>query len=157
MLLNHKQIKELLKIGSIEIDPFDEEMQLHPSSIDIRASDRFYRYPKELEPELQILDPKNPYLNLLEKDYISDRGIIIEPSKFFLVESLEYIKLPENLAPFLQPKFRLARMGLQLINAGWLEHGFEGNLTFCLYNANDYPVRLFAQMAVAQIFLTKTD
>ncbi|NPA58136.1 MAG: dCTP deaminase [Aquificae bacterium] len=157
MLLNSKQIKELLKIGSIEIEPFDEELQLQPSSIDLRTSDRFYRYPRELEPELQILDPKNPYLNIMEKDYISDRGIVVEPKRFFVVDALEYINLPENIAPFLQPKFRLARMGLELVNTGWLEHGFEGNITFCIYNANEYPVRLFAGMSIAQIFLTKSE
>ncbi|SNZ03010.1 dCTP deaminase [Persephonella hydrogeniphila] len=157
MILKYQQIKELIRIGSIKIDPFDEELQLQPSSIDLRTSDRFYRYPKEIEPELQILDPKNPYLNILEKDFISEQGIVIEPAKFLIIETLEYISVPENITVFLQPKFRLARMGLSLINAGWLEHGYEGNITLCLQNVNDFPVRIFKNMPVVHIFLSKTE
>jgi len=155
LILRYEQIKELIKIGSIEINPFDEELQLQPSSIDLRVSDRFYRYPKELEPELQILDPKNPYLNILERDFISDKGIVIEPQKFLIVETLEYISVPENIAVFLQPKFRLAKMGLSLINTGWLEHGYEGNITLCLQNINDFPIRIFKGMPLVHIFLSK--
>ncbi|WP_457639000.1 dCTP deaminase [Persephonella sp.] len=157
MILRQEQIKQLIKIGSIEITPFDEELQLQPSSVDIRTSERWYRYPKELEPELQILDPKNPYMNILEREYISDSGIVVEPKSFILVDSYEYIKVPENIAVHLQQKFRLVKMGLQLINGGWLEHGFEGTVTLCLYNTNEFPVRLFKHMPVAQLFFAKSD
>ena len=156
MVLRAQQIKELIDIGSIEIDPFDEELQLQPSSVDLRISDRFYRFPKELEPELQILDPKNPYLNILEKDYISDKGIVVEPKRFFLVDCMEYISVPDNIAIFVQPKYRLTRLGLQLLNTGWIEHGFEGNITLCLYNTNEFPIRIFAGMSLVHIFFEKS-
>lgn len=156
MILKDFQIQELIKIGSVEIDPFDEEAQLQPSSIDLRTSDKFYRYPPDLEPELQILDPKNPYLNILERDFISQKGVLIQPKQFFIIETLEYIKVPENISIYLQPKFRLTKMGVGLINAGWLEHGFEGNITLCLYNMNDFPVRIFSSMPVVHIFLDKS-
>ncbi|MDQ7056343.1 MAG: hypothetical protein Q9M89_07790 [Persephonella sp.] len=57
---------------------------------------------------------------------------------------------------FLQPKFRLVKMGIQLINTGWLECGFEGNITLSLFNSNDLPVRLYAGMSAVHIFFEKT-
>jgi len=155
LLLNYTQIKELLNINSIKIEPFDEELQLQSSSIDLRTSDRFFKVPVEINPQIQVIDPKNPYLNILEKDYISDNGIILEPKEFILIETLEFISMPENIAFFIQPKYRLVKLGIQITNSGWIEYGFEGNLTLCLFNSSKYPVKIFKEMNIAHIFLIK--
>ena len=157
LLLKEAQIIQLIKIGSISIDPFDVELQLHGSYIDLRLSDKFYRYPEDLRPEVQILDPENPYFNILERDYISDKGIVLEPGGFYIFDTLEYISIPENISIFLQPKLRLSRLGLNLLNAGWVEHGFEGNLTLCVHNVNSYPVRIFKNMPLVHIFFSKSE
>ncbi|MBK3331567.1 dCTP deaminase [Persephonella atlantica] len=157
MILKNKQIKELIKIGSIEINPFYEEAQLQASSVDLTLSDRVYRYPVELEPELQILDPKNPYLQIVEREYISAEGIVLKPGSFILAETKEYIKVSDNISLHIQPKFRLSKLGVQIVNAGWLEYGFEGNITLCLYNCNQLPVRLYEGMKIVQVFFEKTD
>ncbi|NPA53136.1 MAG: dCTP deaminase [Aquificae bacterium] len=152
MILSDKKIEEYIEKNLIEISPFDKELQLQKNSIDIRTSNRYHRYPKDIELEIEMLDPRNPYMNILEQDYISDKGAVLEPRKFFIVESLEYIKVPENIAIYIQPKFRLARMGLQIVNTGWIESGFEGNLEICIYNANEMPIRIFPEMRVCHIF-----
>ncbi len=157
MILKKEQIKELIKIGSIEIDPFDEEAQLQASSVELTLSDRVYRYPVELEPQLQFLDPKNPYLQIIEHEYISPEGIVLEPNQFLIFETKEYLKVPGNTSIFIQLKFRLSRMGIHLINAGWTEHGFEGNITLCLYNCNQLPVKLYAGMEVIHAFFEKIE
>lgn len=157
MFLKEEQIKQLIKIGSVSINPFDVELQLNGSSIDLRLSDRFYRFPEDLKPEIQILDPENPYFNILERDYISDKGIVLEPGGFYIFETVEYISMPENISIFLQLKLRLSKMGVNLLNAGMIEHGFEGSLTLCIQNVNSYPVRVFKGMPVVHIFLSKTE
>ena len=157
MLLKESQIKQLIKIGSISIEPFDVEFQLHGSYIDLRLSDRFYRYPEDLRPEVQILDPENPYFNILERDYISDKGIVLEPGGFYIFETLEYISIPENISIFLQPKLRLSRLGINLLNSGWIGYGYEGNLTLCVHDVNAYPVRIFKDMPIVHIFLSKSE
>ncbi len=156
-MLKENQIKQLIKIGSVSIEPFDIELQLKSSCIDLRLSDRFYRFPEDLQPEIQILDPENPYFNILERDYISDKGIVLEPGGFYIFETLEYISMPENISIFLQPKLRLSRLGINLLNAGWIEHGFEGNLILCIQNVNSYPVRIFKNMPIVHIFLSKSE
>ncbi len=157
MFLSGKKIEELIQKGEIEISPFDKEFQLQKSSVDIRLSNRYYRYPKDIELELEMLDPKNPYLNILEQDYISEKGVVLEEKKFLIFESLEYIKVPENVVIFLAPKFRLSKMGLKIVNAGMIEAGFEGNIEICVYNTNDLPVRLFSNMSICHLFFAKTE
>ncbi len=157
MVLSKSKIKELIEIGTIEVDPLDIELQLQESSLDIRLSQRLYKYPLDLEPEISMLDIKNPYLNILEKDFISDNGFVLEPKKFILAESLEYISVPDNINLFLDTKFRLDKFGLILINKGWLGAGFEGFITLCIYNAGDFPVRLFKEEKIAQIVFQKVE
>ena len=157
MILKENQIKELMRIGSIEIHPFDEEAQIQASSVDLTLSDRVYRYPVELEPQLQLLDPKNPYLQLLEKDYISPEGIVLRQNQFLIFETTEYIKVPSNISIFIQLKFRLSKIGIHLLNSGWIEQGFEGNITLCLYNCNQLPVRLYAGMEAVHAFFEKSE
>ncbi len=157
MFLSDKKIEELIQKGEIEITPFDKEFQLQKNSVDIRLSNRYYRYPKDIEIELEMLDPKNPYLNILEKDYISEKGVVLEEKKFLVFESLEYIKVPENIAIFLAPKFRLSRMGLEIVNTGMIEAGFEGNIEICVYNTNDLPIRLFSNMSICHLFFAEAE
>ncbi len=155
MVLSSREIERYLDGKLIEISPFDKELQLQKNSVDIRISNRYHRYPREIEVELEMLDPKNPYLTFLEQDYISENGAVIEAKKFFIVESLEYIKVPEDICIYIQPKFRLSRMGLHIVNAGLIEAGFEGNIEICLYNANEIPVRIFPEMRICHIFFQK--
>ncbi len=157
MVLSGRSIEKLINEGVIEISPFDKELQLQTTSVDIRLSNRYYRYPVDIEPELEMLDPKNPYMSILEKDYISEKGTVIKPKSFIISESLEYIKVSENISISIQPKFRISRLGIQILNQGLIEQGFEGNIELCLYNAGDMPVRIFPDMAICHIFFLKVE
>ena len=151
MVLKEKEIRELIAKKEIEVEPVDLELQLNVSSLDIRLSNKYYKYPKELEPDIEMLDIKNPYLNILEHDFISELGTVIEPGKFIIAESLEYIAVPEDISLFLDSKFRMNKLGLQLVNTGWLEAGFEGTILLCFTNVNDFPIRVFAESRVAEL------
>ena len=155
MFLSEKEIKKLVDKGEIQIQPFDEAFQLFSAYVDIKISNRYYRYPKEIELELEMLDLKNPYINIVEQDYISEKGVVIEPQRFLIFESLEYLKVPDNVMVYVQPKFRLAKMGLVLTNSGFLEPGFEGNINLCIYNTNNMPVRVFPDMTLCHILFAK--
>jgi dCTP deaminase len=155
MLLSSKSIRDLIGEKEIIIEPFDPEFQMKGNSVDIRVSDRYYSYPEYLEPELSMLDPKNPYLNLLEKDYISSDGIVLEPGRFLIINSLEYIKTSEDISIFLEPKLRISQTGVSILNTGWIDAGFEGNLILTVKNMNDIPVRIYPEMFIAHIFFSR--
>ncbi len=92
MFLSEKEIKRLVDKGEIQIQPFDEAFQLFSAYVDIKISNRYYRYPKEIELEIEMLDLKNPYINIVEQDYISEKGVVIEPQRFLIFESLDSLK-----------------------------------------------------------------
>ena len=156
MILKGESIKELLEIGKIEIEPFDKELQLQESSIDMRLSERIYRYPEELE-AVTMLDIKNPYLNIVERDFVSDEGFVLKPGESVVAETLEYIKVPDYLNTFLDSKFRLDRYGLLVLNKGWLGTGFEGFISVVLHNSGNYPIRLFKGERFCQLTFVKVE
>ena len=48
-------------------------------------------------------------------------------------------------------------MGLFIQNAGWVDPGFEGEITLELYNANRLPIRLEAGRRICQLVFAAMD
>ena len=83
---------------------------------------------------------------------------ILMPGQFVLATTMEYFKLPINITAFVEGRSSLGRMGLFIQNAGWVDPGFEGEITLELYNANRCAIELQAGRRVGQlVFATMTD
>ncbi len=153
MILNDKTIKQFLREGKLVIDPLTEE-QIQPSSIDLRLGYDFLIYPNEIE----ILDIKDPDLNLhLESKKIGNEGFVIEPKQFVLATTIEYVKLSDDLTAFVEGRSSLGRLGLFIENAGWVDAGFEGNITLEFYNANSRPIRIYPEMRICQLVFAQME
>ncbi|WP_456463849.1 dCTP deaminase [Persephonella sp.] len=153
MILNDRKIKQLLKENELVIDPIDEK-QIQPSSVDLRLGNDFLIYPEEIE----ILDVKNPDLgNQLKKVVADDEGFVIQPKHFILATTREYIKLPDYLTAFVEGRSSLGRLGLFIENAGWVDAGFEGQITLEFYNANSRPLRIYPGMRICQLVFAKME
>jgi len=74
-----------------------------------------------------------------------------------LATTREYIKLPRDLTAFVEGRSSIGRIGLFIQNAGWVDPGFEGNITLELYNANSLPIKLKAGRRVCQLVFCKMD
>jgi dCTP deaminase len=48
-------------------------------------------------------------------------------------------------------------MGLFIQNAGWVDPGFEGEITLELYNANRLPIRLEKGRRICQLVFAQMD
>ncbi|WP_293444339.1 dCTP deaminase [Persephonella sp.] len=153
MILNDRKIKQLLKENELVIDPIDEK-QIQPSSVDLRLGNDFLIYPEEIE----ILDVKNPDLgNQLKKVVADDEGFVIQPKHFILATTREYIKLPDYLTAFVEGRSSLGRLGLFIENAGWVDAGFEGQITLEFYNANSRPLKIYPGMRICQLVFAKME
>ncbi len=151
MILNDRSIKQLLKEGELYIEPLNE-IQIQPSSVDLRLGNEFLIYPEEIE----ILDVKNPDLgNQLKKVVADEEGFVIQSKHFILATTKEYIKLPDYLTAFVEGRSSLGRLGLFIENAGWVDAGFEGNITLEFYNANSRPLRIYPGMRICQLVFAK--
>lgn len=135
----------------------DAEQQFGPSSIDLRLGTRFkvvkntrYTHMDPLSEEEQI---KRNIAIYTEDVYIKPlKYFVLHPGEFALGSTLEYIKLPNDIAARLEGRSTWGRLGLQIHStAGFVDPGFSGSLTFELQNAGKVPISLYAGIRVAQI------
>lgn len=128
MILSDGEIKELLIDNLLEITPI-EERQIQPASVDITLGNTF----SILEDVASgIIDPSKP---ISYKTFNTERFLLL-PGQFVLATTREYIKLPDSLTAFVEGRSSWGRLGLFIQNAGWVDPGFEGEITLELYNAN---------------------
>ena len=50
--------------------------------------------------------------------------------------------MPDNLTAFVEGRSSLGRLGLFIQNAGWVDPGFQGEITLELFNANRCAIEL---------------
>lgn len=168
MLLNERQIFERLTtdnpIKRLVITPIiDAKEQFQPSSFDLRLGVEFRTLKISKFEYLDIL--KKPEDAMLEiRKYIEDYRIsynekfILHPGAFVLGCTLEYLKMPNDLAGRLEGKSTWGRVGLEVHStAGFVDPGFEGCLTYELQNSGKVPIPLFPGIRVAQICFYETE
>ena len=66
-------------------------------------------------------------------------------------------ELPDDLTAFVEGRSSLGRMGLFIQNAGWVDPGFEGDITLELFNANRCAIELRAGQRVGQLVFARMD
>lgn len=149
MILSDKKIIELLDQGDLEITSIDKS-QIQPASVDIRLGNHFLKLDENYMEAMTMTD---------EIQYVSFEAneVIIPPHSFLLATTKEYIKLPNYLTAFVEGRSSIGRMGLFIQNAGWVDPGFEGQITLELYNANRLPIKLEAGRRICQLVFALMD
>lgn len=149
MILSDRTIMKYISEGKLSINPMEGD-QIQPASVDIRLGNSF----------LKLDENKTGVMTLTDQiDYIGidTAEIIIPPNSFLLATTMEYIKLPDNLTAFVEGRSSIGRMGLFIQNAGWVDPGFEGEITLELYNANSLPIKLEAGRRICQLVFAQMD
>ena len=86
-----------------------------------------------------------------------DDEFIIKPNQFVLAHTLEKINMPINLLGIVKGKSSLARKGLIVEFAGFIDPGFTGQITLELKNVSDKPVTLKKYMRICQLCFLQMD
>ena len=137
--------------------------QIQPTSIDLRLGTEFEIIKSALFKSLNVLeserDAKAMVARYMEKVHVGpEQEFVLHPGEFALGCTLEYFKLPSDLAGRLDGKSTWGRVGLQIHStAGFVDPGFEGALTFELQNVGRVPIPLYPGMRVAQICFFKCE
>lgn len=107
--------------------------QLQPCSYDVRLSD-----------DLKTVRGKQ--ISLKHNDYV------LKPNEFILGSTIEKVKLPSTVSAFFDGKSGLGRKGIGThITAGFIDAGFEGNVTLEIKNNSDKQFRLSEGMLIGQL------
>ncbi len=149
MILSDKTIKKMLEEKTLGIEPL-ETNQIQPASVDIRLGNTF-SITEDSPAGIISLEGEINY-----KDIKTDTYVLL-PGQFVLASTMEYFKLPDNLTAFVEGRSSLGRMGLFIQNAGWVDPGFEGEITLELYNANRCAIELKSGRRVGQLVFAKLD
>lgn len=149
VILSDRTIKEQLAAGRIAIEPMGDNA-IQPSSVDLRI-DRHFRVFRNHT--LGIIDVKQNLEELTELVEIDEEEpFILHPGEFVLGSTLERVKLPTDLVARLEGKSSLGRLGLLIHStAGFVDAGWDGQLTLELSNVATLPITLYAGMKIGQI------
>ncbi len=149
MILSDRSIKEQLAAGRIVIEPMAADA-VQPSSVDLRI-DRHFRVFRNHT--LGLIDVKENLEELTELVEIGDdEAFILHPGEFVLGSTLERVSVPTDLVARLEGKSSLGRLGLLIHStAGFVDAGWDGQLTLELSNVANLPITLYAGMKIGQI------
>ena len=150
MILSDRTIREELEAGRIVIDPFDPSC-IQPSSVDLHI-DRYFRVFRNHT--LGYIDVKQNLEDLTELVEIAqdEDAFILHPGEFVLGSTLERVALPTDLVARLEGKSSLGRLGLLIHStAGFVDAGWDGQLTLELSNVANLPITLYPGMKIGQI------
>lgn len=81
-----------------------------------------------------------------------DQQVVLHPREFILGTTVEKIKIPENMVGRLEGKSSLGRIGIVIHStAGYVDPGFNGQLTLEISNLAPLPIALYPGMRICQI------
>jgi dCTP deaminase len=139
----------MISSGELGVSPMCED-SVQPASVDCRLGNHFLLVEDR---HMEMIDLNS------EIKYRAFEGdtIMIPPHSFLLATTMEYVKLPDNLTAFVEGRSSIGRIGLFIQNAGWVDPGFEGQITLELYNANSLPIKLEAGRRICQLVFCSMD
>jgi dCTP deaminase len=159
-LLGKEDLKKLLdeETGLFVQPILDEDIQIGPSSIDLRLDSYFMEIKHTASDVVKPDVPTDPssYTSLVEVDPSKD-SYTLQPGKFVIGQTLEYIRLPENIYGILDGRSSLGRLGVVVHStASSVDPGWEGHLTLELGNNGEMGVKMIPLMRVARLILFET-
>ncbi len=119
------------------VEPFIEE-HVNSASYDIRVGDDWICPTRDPE------GFKAPHIKLF-------------PGEVVLASTLEYVRIPRDVACDLKLKSTLGRLWINHSLAGWCDPGFEGDITLELQNLGPEPFVLEAGRRIAQLIFIRME
>lgn len=167
MILKAEKIAELLKANKegmsddpLSITPCPDLNALHKSgaaSLDLRLGTWFATL---RQAKLSHLKPGHgaPEAQLTKSIYVPfGSAYYLHPRSFVLGVTLEWLRLPRNLAAYVIGRSSWGRRGLVIATATGVHPGFQGCLTLELSNLGEIPIEISPGMEICQLFFHKVE
>ena len=149
MILSDRTIRDALASGRIGIDPLDEDA-VQPSSLDVRLASTFRVFANHRHLAIDPHQVQPDLTDVVEKP--DDEPFVLHPGEFVLGATLD------DVVARLEGKSSLARLGLVVHStAGFIDAGFDGDVTLELSNVATLPILLHPGMRVAQLAFFQLD
>lgn len=149
MILSDKSIR--LLIENEELATNVSELNIQPASLDITIGNTFSFPDETVSDGIIRMDVPLKYKVVEQGTYL------LMPGQFVLATTEQYFKIPNDLTAFVEGRSSIGRLGLFIQNAGWVDPGFEGQITLELFNASRYAIEIKAGVRVGQLVFSPTD
>jgi dCTP deaminase len=154
MILTRDAIQRELAAGRLAVDPFTPD-QVGPASIDLHLGD-----------EIRVMaDGNDPVAVTDDADYRTSGTVrtlthpyVLQPGETILGITRERIRLPGDIAGWLEGRSRFARLGLMIhVTAGFIAPGVDSRQVLEMSNVAHRPLVIHAGVRLCQIVLQRCD
>lgn len=144
MYLNKMDIENMIATQQLHIRPLLDRSQVTNISVDLRLGCDFLVSIKCRDPFIDATRENDAYENIYKFYQETRRQIgetfFLHPNQTIMASSLEYIKLPNDVAAIIDMRSSYARMGLTMNSS--LEPGYCGCVSIVLTNTSMNPIKL---------------
>lgn len=147
-MLTDSRIQQALHWGELAISDFDEA-QLQPASYDVRLGSELLVM---RDGSGDALDTKSDVAREFVAFQICDEGFVVAAGDFVLATTSERIRVGPQFIAQVEGKSSLGRLGLMVHStAGYIDPGFEGQITLELSCVHDRGVVIYPGMRIGQL------
>ena len=150
MILSDRDMKVYIAEGKLQFEPPVTNDQIGPASIDLKLGNIFkvFKQGKYLNLDVKKGIPEE----CMEEIHIPDgEAFVLHPNTFAIAATKEYITVPDTLSVKVEGKSTLARMGILVHTAGFIDPGFSGAITLEISNQAQLPVLIYPGMYICQV------
>lgn len=140
MILSDRELRERIASGSIVVEPLDApDLQIQPASIDLRLGTRFRIDSSEAREHIALeIEPGATFR--------------LSPGQFALAATAEWVHVPADLVARVDGRSSIGRLGVIVhATAGYVDPGFEGEITLELANLSARPILLTPGTRICQL------
>ena len=155
-VLSKEEILKHIEEGRIEKDPFEGDA-VGPTSIDLTLGNKFRVFKKvrkifHVEENLKY-EEVTKVVNVKNGDYL-----LLMPGELVHGITKERIKLPEDLAGWIEGRSRFARIGLMIhVTAGLVQPCCNNKQVLEISNMSPMPIALYPGTRICQIILERIE
>ena len=155
-ILSRNEIFRYIEAGRIEITPF-ERNQVGPTSIDLTLGNEF-RVFRKVGKIFHVKEEVN-FEEVTEVVTVEDGNyLLLMPGELVHGITKEKIKLPGDLAGWIEGRSRYARVGLMIhVTAGLVQPGSVNKQVLEISNMSPMPLALYPGTKICQIILEKVE
>lgn len=144
MILSGNEIRKLAQEKAL-LENY-EDKNIGGAGVDLRVG-KYYRLKSPAK--LGVNERELPKIEEITSEWIE-----VKPSEYILVETIEKVNMPADIAAWMRHRSTLQRSGVGLLTA-LIDPGYKGTLTFGLRNFGEHTFKLQRGTRVGQIIFEK--
>jgi dCTP deaminase len=151
-ILSRDAILRLLDAGRLVVTPLTRD-QVGPTSIDLTLGNEF-RVFKKVETVLHVQEEVD-YAQVTELIRVEDGAyLLLMPGELVHGITRETIRLPRDIAGWIEGRSRFARIGLMIhVTAGLVQPGCDNRQVLEISNMSPVPLALYPSTRICQLIL----